>query len=71
MKSFILKLNAEIIDQDNNKVVINQNLVFSGHAPAMHNAIENMGKSFVYGLGVSLSRDIMETQKESERDMRK
>lgn len=67
MKQFILKLNAEIIDQENNRPVITQELAFSGHAPAIHDAISKMGSSFVYGLGVSLSKNLLDGDKEDKK----
>lgn len=59
LKSFSLKIQAQIIDHDGGAQIVNQELHFDGRAPAIHNAIENMGKSFIYGLGVSLSREML------------
>lgn len=64
MKSFTLEIHGTVTDHEGNVTVIKQDLIFSGSAPAIHNAIENMGKSFVHGLGVSLSRQMLGEKEE-------
>lgn len=59
LKSFTLKIQAQVIDHDGAKEVVKQEFVFDGRAPAIHNAIEKMGASFIYGLSVSLSREML------------
>jgi hypothetical protein len=50
-----LVLKAEIYDASN-ELVTEQTLEFKAHsAPALHHAIQNMGSSFLYGLGHSAS----------------
>ena len=59
MKSFKLKISAVLVDLEDGKEVVNQELAFEGRAPAIHHAIQNMGASYVYGLGVSLSKEML------------
>lgn len=68
LKSFKIIISAIIVDQDGGAEVVKQELDFSGRAPAIHNAIENMGKSFIYGLGVSLSREILGLMDEKKQE---
>jgi hypothetical protein len=59
MKQYSIKLTAEIVDSTHKEQVIFQDLSFVAASPAIHDAIESMGGSFIRGLSMSLSRDTM------------
>lgn len=67
-KSYRLTISASVVELEDGKVVVDQELAFDGRAPAVHHAIANMGPSFVYGLGVSLSTHMAaESEGDSEK----
>jgi CRISPR/Cas system-associated endonuclease Cas3-HD len=68
LRSFKLKISAVLVDLEDGKEVVNQELVFEGRAPAIHHAIQNMGASYVYGLGVSLSKEVLGLMDEKKEE---
>lgn len=65
MKKLKLEIVAKVTDVTSNEQepMLEQTLVYTGFSPAIHEAIRTMGASFIHGLGVSLSTEMVGEQK--------
>lgn len=59
MKKLRLELTAKVVDAETGDVLASQDLTFTGASPSIHDMVTKGGGTFIYGLGVSLTNELL------------